>query len=162
MRSRTPLFLAFLFLYLAPAFAQNAPAKQMTVADIWQDYRFYPDGVSGFNFLQDGKTYTRLKDNSIATYDLKSGKETGVILAGEALSGDCDCLCQECGITCCLDGGECAEAEACCLGEGCCRDAIDAGCDCPACDCPDCGEACCVGGDCEADDCCTAAGCCAA
>lgn len=83
-------------------------------------------------------------------------------MAGEALSGDCDCLCQECGITCCLDGGECAEAEACCLVEGCCRDAIDTGCDCPACDCPDCGEACCVGGDCEADDCCTAAGCCAA
>lgn len=33
--------------------------KQITLEDIWQQYTFSTRGVPGFNFLKDGKTYTR-------------------------------------------------------------------------------------------------------
>jgi dipeptidyl-peptidase-4 len=47
--------------------------KAITVEAIWQDYEFMGKFVPGFNFLKDGKHYTRLEDNSIKKYDLVSG-----------------------------------------------------------------------------------------
>ncbi|NJC27555.1 S9 family peptidase [Neolewinella antarctica] len=77
------LFLCALTLSAA-AFGQT---KQISLEDIWQDYIFSPERVSGFNFLRDGKTNVRLEGNKVITYDLKSGKEKAVILDGESLKG---------------------------------------------------------------------------
>lgn len=68
--------------FVATATAQN---KAITLEDIWGTYEFFPQSVAGFNFLQDGKTYTRLEDNKVVQYDLASGSRTGVILRGDAL-----------------------------------------------------------------------------
>ena len=62
-------FLLLLFLSTT-TFAQT---KAISVADIWQDYVFTGDGVSGFNFLQDGRSFARLENNKVIKYDLKSG-----------------------------------------------------------------------------------------
>ncbi|OAV45774.1 S9 family peptidase [Lewinella sp. 4G2] len=65
----------------------SAQTKNISLEDIWQNYIFSADRVSGFNFLADGKTYTRLSKNKIRTYDITSGKETGVIVDGADLEG---------------------------------------------------------------------------
>ena len=60
---------------------------QITLNDVWRDYTFIPDRVSGFNFLEDGKSFTRLEQGKINRYDLKSGERTNVILDGTKLAG---------------------------------------------------------------------------
>ena len=47
--------------------------KNITVEDIWRDYTYAGKSVPGFNFLKDGKHYTRLEDNTIKQYDLLTG-----------------------------------------------------------------------------------------
>ena len=60
--------------------------KEITVEDIWQNYTFYPKSVPGFNFLNDGKHYTRLEGNTIKKYDITSGNFVEDLLAGDALA----------------------------------------------------------------------------
>jgi len=71
MKNKLFLFTFGLLLMLQQGVAQN---NAITVADIWQDYKFIGKSVPGFNFLKDGKHYTRLEDNTIKKYDLVSGK----------------------------------------------------------------------------------------
>ncbi len=75
--------LLFLFLFSTTVFAQT---KAISVADIWQQYQFYGDGVSGFNFLQDGQSFARLEQNKVLKYDLKSGNRSGVLVDGNDLT----------------------------------------------------------------------------
>lgn len=60
--------------------AQN---KQITLEDIWTNYMFYPRSVPGFNFLNDGKNYTRqvrAKDGTaIVKYDITTGEATDTL-----------------------------------------------------------------------------------
>ncbi len=58
--------------------------KEITVENIWQDYLFYPKSVPGFNFLNDGKHYTRLEKNTIKKYDLTTGTFVEDILSASA------------------------------------------------------------------------------
>ncbi|WP_020571623.1 S9 family peptidase [Neolewinella persica] len=60
--------------------------KAISVADIWQNYVFSGDGVSGFNFLQDGSSFARLESNKVISYDLKSGNRSGVLVDGADLT----------------------------------------------------------------------------
>ncbi len=61
--------------------------KEITLEDIWQDYTFYAKSVPGFNFMKNGKNYTRLEDNSVKVYDLTTGKMTETLLTGDELKG---------------------------------------------------------------------------
>ena len=61
-----------------------AQTKAITVEDIWQTYEFIPKRVSGFNFLSDGSSFTRLENNQVVQYDLKTGNQTAVIADGNA------------------------------------------------------------------------------
>jgi len=55
----------------------TAQKKQINLEDIWTNYMFYPRSVPGFNFLKDGKHYTRqvrTKDGTaIVKYDITTG-----------------------------------------------------------------------------------------
>ncbi|MEL6141365.1 MAG: DPP IV N-terminal domain-containing protein, partial [Bacteroidota bacterium] len=53
--------------------------------NIWQTYDFFPESVAGFNFLNDGRSFTRLEKNQIVQYDLETGQRSAVILRGDAL-----------------------------------------------------------------------------
>ncbi|MFK7796513.1 MAG: S9 family peptidase [Aureispira sp.] len=66
----------------------SAQLKDITIPDIWETYRFYPEYVPGFNFMKDGKHYSVLQGNQILQYDLASGDQTAVIYTpvGLALS----------------------------------------------------------------------------
>ncbi|MEM6770448.1 MAG: hypothetical protein AAF597_07700, partial [Bacteroidota bacterium] len=62
------LLALFLLLSLSTTtFAQN---QAISLEDIWARYTFFGDGVSGFNFLQDGRSFTRLENNAVVKYDL--------------------------------------------------------------------------------------------
>ena len=76
------LLLVFSFLTIN-GYAQ----KQITNEDLWRDYTFYAKSVPGFNFLNDGKHYTRLQDNVIKKYDLLTGDYVSDLLIGENLKG---------------------------------------------------------------------------
>jgi len=82
MRHFTLLLLLFVG---GSVFAQT---KAITIEDVWRDYTFLPDRVSGFNFLQDGRSFTRLEDNEVIRYDLKTGERTGVLVSGSDLPTD--------------------------------------------------------------------------
>ncbi|MEO6131913.1 MAG: DPP IV N-terminal domain-containing protein, partial [Saprospiraceae bacterium] len=53
---------------------------QITIDDIWTNGKFWPKGVPGFRFMNDGHHYTSLKDNTIVKYDLSTGKSVDTIL----------------------------------------------------------------------------------
>lgn len=64
----------FIFTLLAVLSFQSVTAqKRITMEDIWQKYTFSPRNVSGFNFQTDGKSYTRLENGKIRSYDFLSG-----------------------------------------------------------------------------------------
>jgi len=59
--------------------------QEITLEDIWKNYKYYAKSVPGFNFMNDGKHYTRLEDQVIKKYDLTSGKVVGDILVAANL-----------------------------------------------------------------------------
>lgn len=71
------------FLFIITTNAQ----KEITTEDLWQKYTFYGKSVAGFNFLKDGKHFTRLQNNTIKKYDLTTGEFVEDILSGEAIKG---------------------------------------------------------------------------
>ncbi len=55
------------------SFQTNAQ-RSIQLEDIWASGAFYPGYVPGFNFLNDGKHYTRSQGNKIQKYDFTTGK----------------------------------------------------------------------------------------
>ncbi len=66
------------------AFSQS----DITLEDIWQNHAFYSKSVPGFNFMNNGKHYTRLEDGKIKKYHIETGKETDVLLDTEVLKSE--------------------------------------------------------------------------
>lgn len=75
----------FLFLLLVATLPLAAQQQSISLEDIWSSYTFSPEGVSGFNFLQDGSSYAKLEDNAVVTYDLTTGQATGTLVDGDEL-----------------------------------------------------------------------------
>ena len=61
--------------------------KDISVEDIWRDYKFVNKSVPGFNFLQDGRHYTRLEDNAIKKYDITTGQLVSELFSGNEIKG---------------------------------------------------------------------------
>lgn len=53
--------------------------KEITVEDIWGTYQFSPNSVPGFEFMKDGKHYTRLVNSKLVQYDLTTGDQTRIL-----------------------------------------------------------------------------------
>ena len=77
-----------LLLFLSVSTVSFAQTRAISLEDIWAKYTFTGDRVSGFNFLQDGRSFTRLERNEVRRYDLKTGNRTGVLVAGSDLPTD--------------------------------------------------------------------------
>ena len=69
--------LGILFLFLAVSFL--TAQQNITNEAIWQQGYFYANRVPGFNFLKDGKQFSRKQGGTIVTYDLTTGQQTNVI-----------------------------------------------------------------------------------
>lgn len=61
--------------------------KAITNEGLWKDYTFYSKSIPGFNFLNDGKHYTRIQKNIIKKYNLLTGDFVEDILDGKSLEG---------------------------------------------------------------------------
>lgn len=61
--------------------------QEITLEKIWQDYTFSPKRVPGFTFMNDGQHYTRLENNKIEQYDLRTGKQVKTLLDVEDIDG---------------------------------------------------------------------------
>ena len=54
--------------------------KQVTLEDIWLNYKFYPNGVSGFKSMNDGKHYTTTEKGDDVIKIYKNSFETGEVV----------------------------------------------------------------------------------
>lgn len=59
--------------------------QAITLEGIWRDYKYSAKSVPGFNFLQDGRHYTRLEGNKIQQYDLTTGQLVQTVLDAATL-----------------------------------------------------------------------------
>jgi len=55
----------------------------ITNESIWQTGRLGTKSVPGFSFMKDGKSFSKLKGNSILQYDLLTGEESEVLFEGD-------------------------------------------------------------------------------
>jgi len=78
----------FSLLFISTSYTQvNTETRKISTEDLWKNYTFFAKSVPGFNFLKDGKHYTRLQENVIKKYDLTTGEFVNDILNGESLNG---------------------------------------------------------------------------
>lgn len=61
--------------------------QPITLEDIWKDGTFRTKGVAGFNFLNDGRHYTRLEDNMIKKYDVTTGEWVADLFDADDIKG---------------------------------------------------------------------------
>ncbi|MBP7533281.1 MAG: S9 family peptidase [Chitinophagales bacterium] len=90
------LFLLLYFVSSYSAMAQSANSasattgQAITLDDIWLKYSYYPETTEGFDFMKDGKTYSRMErfDNNtkitINQYDIADGKRVKNLLEADA------------------------------------------------------------------------------
>ena len=64
-------------------YTEGVAQKAITLEDIWQKYTYRTKGVSGFNFLKDGKHYATSEGKNIIKNDLTTGKAVGKIYEGK-------------------------------------------------------------------------------
>ncbi len=64
----------YILLFLVVTLVQPVLAQKLiSLEDIWSNGTFNARSVPGFNFMNDGKHYTRLENNKIQQYDLTDG-----------------------------------------------------------------------------------------
>ncbi len=68
------------------SYAQES--KSITQELIWQSAEFGSERVPGFNFLNDGKHYTKREGSQINKYDLTTGKKVSTIFDAETVEDD--------------------------------------------------------------------------
>jgi dipeptidyl-peptidase-4 len=76
----------FILTFLSICYTASAQLKDINIPQIWEDYKFYPQMVPGFNFMEDGKHYSVQKSSEIVQYDLTSGKQTSVIYSAKDIN----------------------------------------------------------------------------
>lgn len=77
------IFATWMLLFVIATAAAQAP---ITLEQIWQGGTLNARSLPGFNFLQDGRHYTRLERGKINQYDIRTGELVQTILDVSALS----------------------------------------------------------------------------
>lgn len=78
------LYILSFISFLQPQMAQ----EKIDVQKIWKDYTFSTRSVSGFNFMNDGRHYTRRSSNLIIKYDLTTGLAVDTLFDGARMTED--------------------------------------------------------------------------
>ncbi|MBN2729256.1 MAG: DPP IV N-terminal domain-containing protein, partial [Bacteroidales bacterium] len=73
------------FLFVLSFTFQIQAQKEITLADIWATYKFYPSFIADIQSLPSGDTYSVLEGNKIVEYQYKNGSEVGALLNGAEL-----------------------------------------------------------------------------
>lgn len=77
-------------LLLLLALAVTAQKKDVTIADIWRQYSFFPESIDEIRSMNDGNHYTVLEDRgaSIVKYSYENGEKIETILEVSALNNN--------------------------------------------------------------------------
>ena len=70
-----------LTLICATAMMAGMAQKQITLEDIWRDYRFYPQGIQAISSMNDGEHYCILTRTGIEKYAYKTGEKVSTVCA---------------------------------------------------------------------------------
>jgi dipeptidyl-peptidase-4 len=62
--------------------AASSAQKRISIEDIFSKRTFQTNAISGFNFMNDGRHYTALKDRSVKKYDLTTGALVETLFEG--------------------------------------------------------------------------------
>lgn len=73
-----PVFVLFILL-CSIAQAQDP----LSLEKIWSSRALFPQSAGSFNFMKDGRHYTRLQQNAIVKYDLLTGNKVETLLEGD-------------------------------------------------------------------------------
>ena len=77
-------FSKFLLLTIIMSLSMTINSQStITIDEIWKDYKYIPNRVPGFNFMKDGRHYTRLENNTIVKYDLTTGEKVEDLVSGD-------------------------------------------------------------------------------
>lgn len=77
---RIPFVVTLLVICFAAFILPLTGQNQITIDDIWTNFKYRTKGVPGFRFMNDGKHYTTLQDNYILKYDLTTGSLKDTLL----------------------------------------------------------------------------------
>ena len=86
MNNKILLCLLILGASVHAVFAQ----KNISLEDIWLNYSYYSRSVPGFNFMNDGESYSRLQSNKVQKYSIKDGQFIEDLFALEMLADGID------------------------------------------------------------------------
>jgi len=75
-----------LALALAATLLSFGQTQKITVEDIWNEYKFYPRGVSGYTAMPKSDCYTVVKRAGIERYSFATGDKLDMLLSNEDLS----------------------------------------------------------------------------
>ncbi len=79
---RFTLFVLFVAIHLTATFSQQA----ITLEDIWKNGAFNARSLPGFNFLKDGRHFTRLEQGKVNQYDISTGNLVETLFDASAQS----------------------------------------------------------------------------
>ena len=74
-----------LFAGIAGMQAQNSQPKEITLEDIWQNYKFYPRGVSGFTPMPDPELYSVQTKEGLVAKNFATGETVRGIVSNQEL-----------------------------------------------------------------------------
>ena len=77
----------FIVLILSWIIAHGFCQSTIALEDIYKNYAFSDRYIPGFKFQIDGRSYTRLINNQIVSFDITTGKQTSILVNGTALRG---------------------------------------------------------------------------
>lgn len=80
MKNINRLYIFFLVIGMIMPLSGIVAQKQITIDDIWTNGTYRSKGVPGFRFMNDGRHYTDLINNTILKYDLTTGKVVDTLL----------------------------------------------------------------------------------
>ena len=80
------LIIGVIILFQSAVFAQTG----ITLEDIWKNYKFYEMSVPGFNFLNDGRHYTKLNQDrdQILKFDITTGSMIEEVWSATNFAGE--------------------------------------------------------------------------
>lgn len=55
--------------------------QKITIEDIWDDFKFYPRGVSGYTAMPQSDYYTVIKRGGIERHSFATGEQDGLVLS---------------------------------------------------------------------------------
>ena len=78
----------FVFLFVSFTFVVSAQKKQVTLENIWKEYKFYPKTINGLKSMNDGIHFTKINKNEKGQFLNKYSFESGQLIDSIVSSSD--------------------------------------------------------------------------